>query len=115
MPLRKKPIKPLLSSDSSNLVPAATAVEIVAPIPAPTHNPIDWTSIALALIAILPATTAAIVSAIISARTAYQIEAVADKVEVIHTATNSMKDELVAAAGREGRIEGAATEKAKAE
>lgn len=64
------------------------------------------TSVLVAFVAVLPATIASIASLVIAANTQ-------TKVEEVHKATNSMKDALVAAAKIEGRVQGAADEKAK--
>lgn len=78
---------------------------------------VDWTTVLLALIAGLPAMLASMTAAVLSFRNTLQIERVADKVEIVHKATNSMKDQLVAVtrsdAMQTGHAEGRAEIKAE--
>lgn len=83
---------------------------------------IGWPEVGLALVSALPALIAAFVAAMISWHNATQIKHAAEetkaldaKLEVVHKATNSMKDELVRAATRQGYSDGTADEKAKTE
>ncbi len=55
---------------------------------------------------ILVALIASIPSTIVALRTSAKVEAVADKVEVVHKATNSLKDELVAVTRSDALQEG---------
>lgn len=76
----------------------------------PVGHHLDLTAVLIALIASLPPTVAAIVAVV-------KVQVVAEKVEVVHKATNSLTDRLVNAtradALQEGHTQGVADEKAK--
>lgn len=93
---------------------------------------VGWPEVGLAFVAALPALIAAFVGAMISWHNATQIKDaaaktntlqekvdentvltndIANRVEVVHLATNSMKDQLVAAAKLQGHSDGVRDEK----
>lgn len=78
---------------------------------------LDITAVVIALIVGLPPTIGSIASLVISLRTSDKVQVVAEKVEVVHKATNSLTDRLVnttrSDALQEGHTQGLADAKAK--
>lgn len=78
--------------------------------------PLDRTAVLIAVIASVPPTLTAAGALVVALKTQDKVAVVADKVEVVHRATNSMKDALVKVtrsdALQEGHAQGVTDQKA---
>lgn len=77
---------------------------------------LDRTAVIIALIATVPPTITAAGAVVVALRTAWKVDLVAEKVEVVHKATNSLTAQLVETtrsdAKQEGHTAGVAEQKA---